>query len=693
MNQSQSERAGPADMTDSDTSYGQVFTHRYTQSSPQSRRISATLRNRYANQYGRIYTYFKTHPNHFEGLQRWLKQARIGTTYDRFLMKSVQYTVLAAIGGVIFGILLTALLSATGVLSSLTLPFGITLPDILVPFVTANRVFVLGFVIASACSVVGSIVTWFGRYYYPRVIADKRQRNINILLPHAVVYLFALSRGGMGAFEAIKTTAKADEIYGEVSNELDLIVRDVEYFGNDLMLAIQNTRDLTPSDNLTQFLDDVFNTLDSGSDFTAFLERESHTYRRKAREEQEDFLETLVLLSEIFIVGFVAAPLLLITTLLIISLVGGDTLLPTILVVYVGLPLGMLAFIVLIKHLSTPFADTAEEIPIPRRQGPSTKQNRGADNPDFELYHSHKRRQNLRQVILNPSDWILNHDALWSITITAPLAGLGVLVLLMNGHIPSSWSGAADVPIRATTGFVLLPFFIMGFPVAGIYEFQTRRKRQIETRFPDLLNMMSSMNKMNIRFSRTLEMISTEIEGQLSDEIKKVRNDIRWTHDVEQSLLSFANRLRVPQITRTMKLLSAGRHSSGDLSKILDIAAKDSRFRVQTERKRRREISAYVVIVIVGFLVFVGVFLVVDQSYLSRAAQISSEASSDLPGDLSVETTVPTAMYRTLLFHATLIQGIGSGLLAGELTDGNVLSGLKYCLLLVSIATIAFTVV
>jgi flagellar protein FlaJ len=46
-----------------------------------------------------------------------------------------------------------------------------------------------------------------------------------------------------------------------------------------------------------------------------------------------------------------------------------------------------------------------------------------------------------------------------------------------------------------------------------------------------------------------------------------------------------------------------------------------------------------------------------------------------------------------VFFHSALIQGVGSGLLAGKLAENDVLAGLKYSIALVAITLVVFLVI
>ncbi|WP_254821512.1 type II secretion system F family protein [Haloglomus halophilum] len=648
---------------------------------PERSELSEEERAKLREQHGYFRTYFREQPDRFRKLQRWLNQARFGVTYDVYLASTARYTIGAAVVGLVLGVVLSAQLMAMGAFAPITeLP---AVGGVLAP--------VLGPLIAFVFGLLGIAVfgggTAMARYYYPRTVVNQRQRNIDVLLPHAIVYMYALSHGGMNTFEVIKEVAQAEDVYGEVARECDMIVRDVELFGNDLFTAIRDARNLTPSDNFEQFLDDTLSVLDSGSDFSTFLSDESETYMNEAKQEQENFLETLSILSEIFVVMFVAAPLFLIVTLMVISLLGGDSLAQTQALVYLFLPAGMVVFIVLIDLLSKPYAQHEHDVELSQEQDVDPSDAAESD-PHFEEYEKRKRRDELLELVRNPISEIRKRNPLLSLAVSVPAALLAVGLLVVSGQLQTSLAGMGRTPIKHTVGYAVIPFLVTTVPLTLFYEAERRREQRISSRFPDTLNILSSANQMGIRLVDALDLVSRWSEGTLADELRKVRNDITWNHDIEGALLSFADRLRVPQVTRTMKLIAKGSRSSSDLSEIISIAAEDTRNRYQIEQNRRQEMSAYTAIVAIGFLVYLAVIVLLDTSYLQPIGQMATDAQGNT--DLLTVSTVPVDQYRTIFFHSALIQGAGSGLLAGKLAENDILAGLKYSIVLVAIALAVF---
>lgn len=80
-------------------------------------------------------------------------------------------------------------------------------------------------------------------------------------------------------YEIFRGVYEADDLYGEVSKECGLIVRDVEVFGLDLITAMQNVMAVTPSENFKELINDLLLVYRSGGNLTTFFNSKSETYR------------------------------------------------------------------------------------------------------------------------------------------------------------------------------------------------------------------------------------------------------------------------------------------------------------------------------------------------------------------------------------------------------------------------------
>ncbi|ELZ12827.1 Type II secretion system F domain protein [Natrinema thermotolerans DSM 11552] len=655
----------------------------------EERQLGAEERLELREAYGRVRAFFKTRPERYRGLQRRLKQARIRATYDTYLTDSVGLAAIAAIGAGVVAFLGLLGLALTGTLADVLGPVfglaGITRGV----FLTAPLL-VAGLVVPVVCSIVAASAVWIGRnYYYPRTVVAARRRSIALNLPYAITFMYALTSGGMNVIEVCRRLGDSEAVYGEVANEFDLVVREIDLFGNDLLGALDNVRTLTPSDEFRRFLDDLLGVIESGGDLETFLEAESEEAIDDALEAQSSFIETLGMLSEVFVVAFVAAPLFLIVVLMVVSFLGAETVGAIAVLVYVGFPLAMVGFLLLVDLLSRPF-----EVPtatLADADDRTIDPENVADDPRFAAYERAKRDTGVRAFLSDPFRAIRRQPRL-SLAVTVP-AGLAVAGLaIRSGMAEPTIAGVLAAPLQSTVGLVVAPLVTATAPLAVLHERERRRTETITERFPDVLGILASANQMGVDVVDAFELVTRWASGTLAVELRRVRNDVAWNHDLTGALLSFADRLNVPQLTRTMTLVAEGSRSSGDLHGLLEIAAKNTRAQAKIARERRREVGSYVAIVVIGFLVYLLVIVMISASYLTPIAELAAEsdataATAESPVSLG---DIPVDAYEALFLHSALIQGFGSGLIAGKLADNDVVSGLKYGLGLVVLTVVAF---
>jgi flagellar protein FlaJ len=654
--------------------------------------LSTTRRRVLTDKFGPIRTYFKATPDDYVTLQRRLNQARLGVSYDIYLTKTVLYAVLVGLLSAISGIAVTAVLASLGVLAGIESPISVsseTLVGDVFVFIGTNKVLFFGATVTLLLMALGVAITWIARYYYPYILVDTRRRNMDVMLPHAIVYMYALSFGGMDFVTVLKRMAEADDTYGEVAHEFDMIVRDVEVFGNDLFTAIRNARNLTASENMETLLDDMLSVLDSGGDMTAFLHDESDKYMSRSQEEQDRFLETLAMLSEVFIVAFVAAPLFLIITLIMMTFLGSAGFSMLYAIVYVVLPLGMLGFIVLVSMLSEPYRSPDHSVTRDEDTVASL------DALEDDLQHTVLRRIRLRTRLdafrANPLKPLRRNPEL-TLLFSVP-AALGYLLVAGGVVGVPTIARLFERPFWTTTLFFVVPFLVVSVPLSAVHEQDRRRKRHVAKRLPDALDILAGSNQMGVSLVEGFGLVAGDVSGRFAAELRHVRNDIRWNHDIRGALLSLADRMAVPQLTRTCKILAEGSRSTGNLHKVLKIAAQDTRHRIQMERARERELQTYVAVVVIGFLVYLGTVVVIDQSFLGPVIERIGTTDSDQLDQLISIGAEDVSMYTTLFLHSALVQAVGTGLIIGELADSDVRSGLKYSIGLVLVALAVFALV
>jgi flagellar protein FlaJ len=202
--------------------------------------------------------------------------------------------------------------------------------------------------------------------------------------------------------------------------------------------------------------------------------------------------------------------------------------------------------------------------------------------------------------------------------------------------------------------------------------------------------------------NESLLLVSETSSGVLSKELKKVHNEIQWDTGLNDALIGFANRMKIPRLSRTIKLITKANESSGNIQGVLQVAARDVDTAYKLDRERFQNMIIYTVIIIVSFLVFLFVIIILEKNFLSQMAEAGGsgggEAASGASGGgggggggaaFSMES-VPLDAYRMVFFHAGIIQAFCSGLVAGQMGENDVLSGLKYGIVMTLIAVVVF---
>ncbi|HOF97340.1 MAG TPA: type II secretion system F family protein, partial [Methanoculleus sp.] len=263
-------------------------------------------------------------PIRYRSLREDLVAANLGVTLDRYLL----LTFLASGLFGAFWAILVFLVLRFAVLPRMSIGiynvFAIHLPEVMLvdPMISILQV-VASLVVFLITAYAASLVF----LQYPTLVKKNRATRINLLLHHAVAYMYAMRQGGaemMGVFRAIGGNSA---VYGEAAHEFQRVIRDTDYFGYDQIAALRHLQETTPSEKLAEFVQDLVSVVESGGDMLAFLDARVRIYQEEARFEQKTFLSTLQLVAEAYVTLFVAGPLFIIIVMVVMGFMGSTPIL------------------------------------------------------------------------------------------------------------------------------------------------------------------------------------------------------------------------------------------------------------------------------------------------------------------------------------------------------------------------------
>jgi flagellar protein FlaJ len=187
---------------------------------------------------------------------------------------------------------------------------------------------------------------------YPRVKGWERKGKIDGHLPYAICWMSFMATTGVIPYLIFRKLAETEEFFGEISQEAKLVVKDVELLGFDFISALRNLTSATPSTNLRTFLQGAMTNALSGGEMGTYFVSKARETMEENRKKFTEFIATLGLISEVYIIGLVAAPLLVIVMFAAMMMLGGTSPMILMVIIYGVIPLGSMLFLLLTDALT-----------------------------------------------------------------------------------------------------------------------------------------------------------------------------------------------------------------------------------------------------------------------------------------------------------------------------------------------------
>ena len=668
-----------------------------------------------------------------------MRAAHVGGTHREYASRTLLYAGVLGVAGSVIGVYLAAGVLAVlevggeGLDRLLPAPLSFLTEVTRLTEISLLELFVLLAVTSATVGGALSIGVYYARWTLLNQRANARAAEIDATLPRTVAFVYALSRSGMAFPRVMDTLAENEAVYGEAATELSVAVREMNAFGTDVLTALRHTARRTPSDDLSEFSENLASVLGTGRSLSAFLNDQYDRYQEEAESKQQQYLELLSTFAEAYVTTLVAGPLFFITILVVIGLVLEDTLPLLSVVVYVAVPLATFGFAVYVDSITQGIGGT-ETVRRPEtshghERGPdgdgqnrsgdddrnggghgraltgsatATPRSDGGDVTDRwqasrERLRAYDRFRSVRGWAKSPVEHVLRSPEAVLVA-SVPIAILGVMVSVhpLSVGSPTEVVARLDAPVVGASVFVLVAY-------ALVYEVGKRRTRRIESAVPDFLDRLASVNEAGASVVASIERVAgTDLEA-LSVDLERTRRDMDWGADVTAALHRMERRVASPMTSRAVVLVTNAMHASGDVAPVLRIAADEARATWTLRRERRQVMLTYLIVIYISFLVFLGVIAALSLSFIP-AVEGASVGEATTGAGTGVGTGVgggitsglgdiDTTAYERLFFHAAAIQALCSGLVAGQLGEGSVRDGAKHAAILLVFTLVSFAAI
>jgi flagellar protein FlaJ len=213
---------------------------------------------------------------------------------------------------------------------------------------------------------------------------------------------------------------------------------------------------------------------------------------------------------------------------------------------------------------------------------------------------------------------------------------------------------------------------MVGFIPYSLSTYQGKQRiLQMEENLPAFLRDIAEAKKTGMTLPQAVYKSSRVDYGKLSSEVKKMSTQISWGVPFSGVLRRFSDRTNSDFIRRSIAIIIEAEHSGGALAETLDAVARDARLIKESEKERVTRLSQQAMIMYAIFFLFLAIVVALQKLMVPLVTA----------GGFAVATQEPEAVlsfYRSIFFSMIVIQGIFSGLLAGQISEGSIVVGLKH---------------
>jgi flagellar protein FlaJ len=296
-------------------------------------------------------------------------------------------------------------------------------------------------------------------------------------------------------------------------------------------------------------------------------------------------------------------------------------------------------------------------------------------------------QQGIRLLIRHPVR-VLTRNPINTLYITIPV-GLAFF-LIGTAYVLNTYGLNAIYLSTVIDDLAIFAFFIIAVPLAILDFRETSRRRHIEEALPNFFRDLAGMNDSGMTLPNAVHLVAQSDYSTLTPYVRRLDNEMSWNVTFIEAIQRFRARLATPLTDRSIDLIAKASKAGGDVSEVLRAAASDSYEFISLRMDRRNNMLIYIVIVLISFAVFVFVIYILVTTFLTVMASAGSAATGMGGAAARFGAAVDLALYGRLFAHAAILQGLFSGLVAGQMGEGRAVAGLKYSIVMVLIAWIMF---
>lgn len=259
--------------------------------------------------------------------------------------------------------------------------------------------------------------------------------------------------------------------------------------------------------------------------------------------------------------------------------------------------------------------------------------------------------------------------------------------------------------------FVIISLLVGFLPFIIVAYFNNEKIRAIEEQFPIFLRDIAESQKAGTSLPDAFRSAARTDYGKLSKEIKKISDQLSWGIPLQEVLNRFSARMKNSEIiTRSARIMNEAYSSGGDIAETMESIATDVNTIKESQKERTSAMTQHISIMYIIYFVFIAIVISLSKTLFPMLEMniggglaggggtggFNDPCASCAGGNImciscSTFTTLSLmfsfgtgaiAYYRALFFSMIIVQGIFSGLIAGQIGSNSALAGVKHSVIL-----------
>lgn len=280
-----------------------------------------------------------------------------------------------------------------------------------------------------------------------------------------------------------------------------------------------------------------------------------------------------------------------------------------------------------------------------------------------------------------------------------------IAVAMVAVGLPLFWSNVGIVG-----NIILLAIVIGVVPYAILSYLEMRRVKAVEDALPVFMLDLAETQKAGLTIPDALRTVAKTDYGKLSAEIQMINNQMSWGISLTEAMERFSERMRKSDlIRRTVRIIVESYATGGDIARTLHTTAEDIITIKDAEKERKSVMGQHVAVMYAIYFIFVGIVVGLSKTLLPmlqlnvQTAALGGLLTFQDPCTIcagawqffcvscSVFGTVcsmfllgagAVCYYRSLFLVMAIVQGICTGLVAGQIGEGSIIAGVKHSIIM-----------